>query len=155
MRAQALQLTPTALDSQRAARLGAELQRLLNDNIRAGLRLGKTMLDIISGALVLPQTPNTSRSTGQARCHTRSRLFGQVKGGAALLFSFLLVFDLPAISAGVQSLGRSRLSFAYNEIAPKVTDYAEVVYFGWALGLKFLLFSGAGGELFKDRWVGL
>ena len=80
---------------------------------------------------------------------------GQVKGGAALLFSFLLVFDLPAISAGVQSLGRSRLSFAYNEIAPKVTDYAEVLYFGWALGLKFLLFSGAGGELFKDRWVGL
>ncbi len=38
----------------------------------------------------------------------------------SLIFSFMLVWDMPAIRRGVQSLKQSRLSIVYEEIAPVV-----------------------------------
>lgn len=48
-----------------------------------------------------------------------------------MVLSFMIVWDLPTISRGVQSLKTSRLSAMYAEVAPSVTVFAKL--FGRAL----------------------
>jgi hypothetical protein len=81
-------------------RLAEALKRLFKANVVAGLRACKALVEVATGALV--------------------------KGATALVFSFLLVLDLPSLGAGVRRLGgpRSRVRFAYNEIAPQVNASA-------------------------------
>ncbi|CAN0370800.1 unnamed protein product, partial [Ectocarpus sp. 13 AM-2016] len=38
----------------------------------------------------------------------------------SLLFSFMVIWDLPNLRRGVTALKTSRLSFAYNTISPQV-----------------------------------
>lgn len=45
----------------------------------------------------------------------------------SLIFSFMIMWDLPVIAAGVRRLRTSRLSFAYKELAPAVTKFASVL----------------------------
>lgn len=45
----------------------------------------------------------------------------------SLLFSFMIMWDLPAIAAGVRRLRTSRLSFVYEELAPVVTKFGSVL----------------------------
>lgn len=45
----------------------------------------------------------------------------------SLLFSFMVMWDLPVIAAGVRRLRSSRLSFMYEELAPVVTNFATVL----------------------------
>ena len=56
----------------------------------------------------------------------------------AMLFSFLLVWDMPAVARGVAGLGRSpTVGFAYREIAPRVATFSEIV--GKAFEVQILL----------------
>jgi len=97
--------------SERAERLASHLERLLKGNVRQGLTAAKATLDLLASCVV--------------------------NAGACLLFSFLLVLDLPRISRGVRSLGQSRLAFAYREIAPKVASFSSIV--GTAFEIQILL----------------
>lgn len=45
----------------------------------------------------------------------------------SLLFSFMIMWDLPVIAAGVRRLRTSRLSFVYDELAPAVTKFGTVL----------------------------
>ena len=51
--------------------------------------------------------------------------------GVSLVLSFMVVWDLPAIAAGVGSLRTSRLAPFYNEVAPSLAVFGQL--FGKAL----------------------
>lgn len=55
----------------------------------------------------------------------------------ALLFSFLIVLDLPRLSASVCSLANSKLDFVYREVAASIRDFAMVL--GKALEAQFVI----------------
>jgi predicted PurR-regulated permease PerM len=55
----------------------------------------------------------------------------------ALLFSFLIVLDLPRLSASVRSLEKSRLGFVYREVAGSIRDFATVL--GKSLEAQFTI----------------
>ncbi|KAF5042180.1 AI-2E family transporter [anaerobic digester metagenome] len=55
----------------------------------------------------------------------------------ALLFSFLIVLDLPRLSASVRSLEKSRLDFVYREVAGSIRDFATVL--GKSLEAQFAI----------------
>ena len=57
-----------------------------------------------------------------------SRILGDstkiiVKVLLSLVFSFLIVWDLPSVARGVRSLRKSRLRAAYSELAPAVSEF--------------------------------
>lgn len=45
----------------------------------------------------------------------------------SLLFSFMIMWDLPTITRGVRKLRTSRLSFMYDELAPVVAKFGSVL----------------------------
>lgn len=45
----------------------------------------------------------------------------------SLIFSFMIMWDLPVMAAGIKRLKTSRLSFAYDELAPVVAKFGSVV----------------------------
>ena len=51
--------------------------------------------------------------------------------GVSLVLSFMVVWDLPTIARGVQSLRSSRLRAIYMEVAPTFTVFGQL--FGKAL----------------------
>ena len=51
--------------------------------------------------------------------------------GVSMVLSFMVVWDLPAISKGISSLQSSRLSAIYNEVAPSLAVFGML--FGKAL----------------------
>jgi predicted PurR-regulated permease PerM len=55
----------------------------------------------------------------------------------ALLFSFLIVLDLPRLSQSVRALEHSRLSFVYREVSGSIRDFATVL--GKALEAQFVI----------------
>jgi len=55
----------------------------------------------------------------------------------ALLFSFLIVLDLPRLSASVRSLEKSKLGFVYREVAGSIRDFATVL--GKSLEAQFVI----------------
>jgi predicted PurR-regulated permease PerM len=55
----------------------------------------------------------------------------------ALLFSFLIVLDLPRLQAGVASLEYSKLGFIYREVAGSIRNFANVL--GQALEAQFMI----------------
>lgn len=55
----------------------------------------------------------------------------------ALLFSFLIVLDLPRLKASVASLEQSRLGFVYREVAGSIRDFGSVL--GRALEAQFTI----------------
>lgn len=89
----------------RAAYLGTVLQRLLR---------GYT---------------DTAVSVTSALVSSVSRFAVQV--AVSLVLSFMVVWDLPAIAAGVRSLATSRLAPVYAEVAPSLTVFGRL--FGKAL----------------------
>ena len=56
--------------------------------------------------------------------------------GVSLVLSFMVVWDLPTIAAGVRSLQTSRLGPIYNEVAPSVAVFSQL--FGKALQAQVL-----------------
>jgi hypothetical protein len=54
-----------------------------------------------------------------------------VQVGVSLVLSFMVVWDLPAISRGISSLQTSRLAPIYNEVAPSLAVFGQL--FGKAL----------------------
>ena len=61
--------------------------------------------------------------------HHLTGLLWQV--GVSMVLSFMVVWDLPAISKGISSLRSSRLSAIYNEVAPFLSVFGML--FGKAL----------------------
>lgn len=55
----------------------------------------------------------------------------------ALLFSFLIVFDLPNLTEHVRSLERTRLKFIYVEVADGIYNFSRVL--GQALEAQFFI----------------
>jgi predicted PurR-regulated permease PerM len=55
----------------------------------------------------------------------------------ALLFSFLIVLDLPALSASIRSLENTKLRFIYVEVAESIHDFGLVL--GQAFEAQFLI----------------
>jgi len=55
----------------------------------------------------------------------------------ALLFSFLIVFDLPSLTEHVRSLERTRLRFIYVEVADGIYNFSRVL--GQALEAQFFI----------------
>ncbi|MEM7203768.1 MAG: AI-2E family transporter [Planctomycetota bacterium] len=45
----------------------------------------------------------------------------------ALLFSFLIVLDLPRLTGGVQGLAQTKIGFIYNEVAGNIHDFCKVL----------------------------
>jgi predicted PurR-regulated permease PerM len=45
----------------------------------------------------------------------------------SLLFSFLIVLDLPSLAAGAQRLRRTRVGFIYDEVAPSIQMFGQVL----------------------------
>lgn len=45
----------------------------------------------------------------------------------SLLFSFLIVWDLPGLAAGARSLRGTKIRFIYDELAPTVVSFASVL----------------------------
>lgn len=45
----------------------------------------------------------------------------------ALLFSFLIVLDLPRLTASVRTLKDSKLDFVYREVSGEYRDFANVL----------------------------
>lgn len=45
----------------------------------------------------------------------------------SLIFSFMIMWDLPVVTRGIQRLRRSRLSFMYDELAPVVVKFGSVL----------------------------
>lgn len=97
---------------ERAARLAGGLQRLLKTNVVSGLKVCKSLLDYCT-KLVL-------------------------SAAVSLAFSFLVVFDLPNLQRGARRLRHSRLSFAYQEVVPKLVNFSKL---GKAGNIFFLLVS--------------
>ena len=56
---------------------------------------------------------------------------GTLQVGVSLVLSFMVVWDLPTIARGVQSLRSSRLRAIYMEVAPTFTVFGQL--FGKAL----------------------
>lgn len=54
-----------------------------------------------------------------------------VQGVVSLVLSFVIVWDLPLITRGVDSLKSSRMGFIYNEVAPPMAAFGAL--FGKAL----------------------
>lgn len=63
------------------------------------------------------------------RMHVRLEMLWQV--GVSMVLSFMVVWDLPAISKGISSLQSSRLSAIYSEVAPSLAVFGML--FGKAL----------------------
>ena len=55
----------------------------------------------------------------------------------ALLFSFLIVLDLPSLAEGIRGLRRTRLRFVYEEVFPSISRFGIVV--GQALEAQFFI----------------
>ncbi|MCB0329579.1 MAG: AI-2E family transporter [Bdellovibrionales bacterium] len=55
----------------------------------------------------------------------------------ALLFSFLVLLDLPRLTGKVRSLQQSRLGFVYDEVSPSLVTFGTVV--GRALEAQFVI----------------
>ncbi|CAM9247762.1 unnamed protein product [Laminaria digitata] len=49
------------------------------------------------------------------------------KAMVSLLFSFMVIWDLPNLTRGMKALKTSRLAFAYNTISPQVSTFAKLV----------------------------
>jgi predicted PurR-regulated permease PerM len=45
----------------------------------------------------------------------------------SLLFSFLIVLDLPSLQASARSLSQTKLAFVYNEVWPSLSNFAQVM----------------------------
>lgn len=52
-------------------------------------------------------------------------------GSLGLLFSLMITWDLPNIKAGVRKLGESRLAATYDELAPKLTAFRDILAQGF------------------------
>ena len=70
--------------------------------------------------------------------------------GVSMVLSFMVVWDLPAISKGISSLQTSRLSAIYNEVAPSLAVFGML--FGKALQAQVQSASihEAGQRPYKD-----
>jgi predicted PurR-regulated permease PerM len=55
----------------------------------------------------------------------------------ALLFSFLIVLDLPRLTASVRSLKETKLDFVYREVSGSIRDFANVL--GRSLEAQFMI----------------
>ncbi|NLY41677.1 MAG: AI-2E family transporter [Desulfovibrionales bacterium] len=55
----------------------------------------------------------------------------------ALLFSFLIVLDLPRLTASVVSLEHTKLGFVYREVSGSIREFADVL--GHALEAQFMI----------------
>lgn len=97
--------------TERAQQLAASLQRLLKKYVVSLLRISKSLIQ------------------GSTRW-----LYTFI---VSLLFSFLIVFDLPRVSNGVRSLGKSRLAFAYHELAPPIVGFSKIL--GTAFEVQILI----------------
>lgn len=45
----------------------------------------------------------------------------------SLVFSFMIIWDIDRVAAGVRALRRSRLAFMYDDLAPAISQFASVV----------------------------
>jgi len=64
-------------------------------------------------------------------CCRRGERGPRAQVGVSLVLSFMVVWDLPTIAAGVRSLRTSRLAPVYEEVAPSVAVFSQL--FGKAL----------------------
>eukprot|EP00640_Fibrocapsa_japonica_P001083 CAMPEP_0113933688 /NCGR_PEP_ID=MMETSP1339-20121228/1014_1 /TAXON_ID=94617 /ORGANISM="Fibrocapsa japonica" /LENGTH=433 /DNA_ID=CAMNT_0000935123 /DNA_START=297 /DNA_END=1598 /DNA_ORIENTATION=- /assembly_acc=CAM_ASM_000762 len=70
---------------------------------------------------------------------TLSTLTGALsKGVISLLFSFLIIYDLPRLTKGAEMVKKApRLKWAYNVIVPRLTNFARLV--GKSFEVQFLI----------------
>lgn len=72
--------------------------------------------------------------------------------GVSLVLSFMVVWDLPTIAAGMRSLQTSRLGPIYNEVAPTVAVFSQL--FGKALQAQVPSASGRPSAWFLCTFGG-
>lgn len=73
------------------------------------------------GKVEIKETLNTLGNIGGALLAAVSAFF------LSLLFSFLIVFDLPKLTASVRKLKDSKLAFVYNEVAYSIYNFGRVL----------------------------
>ncbi len=73
------------------------------------------------GASNLYHTLDTVRNLGAYLAGIGSSFF------LSLLFSFLIVLDLPSLTASARSLKNTKISFIYDEVAPSIGNFARVM----------------------------
>jgi len=83
------------------------------------LRFGKLLQYTVQG-----QLESTFRLASRLISNSTQVLY---KFLLSLIFSLLVVWDLPELTKGIRSLSQSRLGFAYNELAPVVGTFGKLV----------------------------
>ncbi len=77
--------------------------------------------EVAQGEEQVRETLHTLRNIG-------SGLLGGISAFLlALLFSFLIVLDLPRLAIGVQSLAKTKVGFIYDEVAENIHSFGQVV----------------------------
>lgn len=79
----------------------------------------------------LKQSVDTAKNVGAYLAAIGSAFF------LSLLFSFLIVLDLPALASGAQNLRHSKLAFVYEEVAPSIHAFGGVL--GRAIEAQLLI----------------
>lgn len=106
-------LPPPSPDSAQSSQ--SELEWTEDRSRRLGMLLQKSIRSYIAGTVSLI-TKLIGASTKVV-----------FKGLLSLVFSFMIMWDLPMIARGVRRLKTSRLSFMYDELAPVVTQFGSVL----------------------------
>lgn len=88
-------------DKEEAQRFGNALQHLLKDYTKLAIKMITKFVGSITKSVI------------------------QVL--ISLIFSFMIVWDLPGIKKGLGSLHRSRLGEAYSEVAPSVVNFGQLL----------------------------
>ena len=73
----------------------------------------------------------THRCTSKHTLTSRQTILPALQVGVSLVLSFMVVWDMPTIARGVESLRSSRLRAVYTEVAPTFTVFGQL--FGKAL----------------------
>ncbi|MBN8548030.1 MAG: AI-2E family transporter [Deltaproteobacteria bacterium] len=90
------------------------------------------------GASGDPDDPGSMKEAVRTLSQIGGSLFGI--GSAfflSLLFSFLIVLDLPGLQAGVRGLKDTKIGFIYHEVAPTISEFGTVL--GRALEAQLII----------------
>lgn len=97
------------------------------------LSLAQQLLNMQDG-----DTPEEVTSLLRSLVHFSSKVFGVTSAFLlSLLFSFLIVLDLPKLHVSFKALERTKLGFVYREFVPGLKDFSQVL--GRALEAQFFI----------------
>lgn len=105
-----------------------------------GLNMSSPTLSLAQQLLNMDSADQPEQVSGLLRnlVHLSSKVFGVASAFLlSMLFSFLIVLDLPKLRISFKSLERTKLRFVYQEFVPSLRDFSQVL--GRALEAQFFI----------------